>query len=255
MAEKARTGADFPPLFESIVDCARSRKPLRRNHSYEKKTIDDPCNFWNLRRVRSRPAAFSSLGRFSPCQLRKGRSYTNLLFKTHPFLIHMAGQNQGLTIQLIKGPLNQKRGQLFPKFAFETTDAVNAGTGDPAISPHLHRAFSTVRAQTTPVPNTGRAYQVAFGHRYDASVVSRVAYRGLCFRKQASISDGRQESMSGIALLLIFHPQPRKSCQQQQPELLFTTQGPIHRAEKHGGRGQAVGSRLGCGSRGCECGW
>ncbi len=192
IAEQVRTGADFARSpNRSHITAVRSRS--WRNHSTEKKTIDDPCNFWNLRRVRSRPTAFSSLGRFSPCQLRKGRSYTNLLFKSHPFLIHMAGQNQGPTIQLIKGLLNQKRGKLSSKFAFETTVAVNPGTGDPATSPHLHRAFSAVRAQAAPVPNTGRAYQVAFAHCYDASVVSRFAYRGYASTsRQPSVMAGRK---------------------------------------------------------------
>jgi transcriptional/translational regulatory protein YebC/TACO1 len=62
----------------------------------------------------------------------------------------MAGHSKWSKVKHIKGPLDQKRGQLFSKLAKEITVAAKMGGGDPGGNPRLRSAILAARAQSMP---------------------------------------------------------------------------------------------------------
>jgi transcriptional/translational regulatory protein YebC/TACO1 len=59
----------------------------------------------------------------------------------------MAGQSKWSKVKYTKGPLDQKRGQLFSKLVKETTVAAHLGGGDPSGNPLLRPAILVTGAQ------------------------------------------------------------------------------------------------------------
>ena len=73
----------------------------------------------------------------------------------------MAGHSKWSKVKHIKGPLDQKRGQLFSKLAKEITVAARMGGGDSSGNPRLRSAILTARAQSMPSVLCGDPAQTA----------------------------------------------------------------------------------------------
>jgi transcriptional/translational regulatory protein YebC/TACO1 len=69
----------------------------------------------------------------------------------------MAGHSKWSKVQHIKGPLDQKRGQLFSKLAAEITVAAKMGGGDLGGNPRLRSVILAASAQSMPNDPIARA--------------------------------------------------------------------------------------------------
>ena len=75
----------------------------------------------------------------------------------------MAGHSKWSKVKHIKGPLDQKRGQLFSKLAKEITVACKHGGGDPGFNPRLRTILMKARAVNMPADNIERAIKKGTG--------------------------------------------------------------------------------------------
>ncbi len=90
----------------------------------------------------------------------------------------MAGHSKWSKVKHIKGPLDQKRGQLFSKLAKEITVAARLGGGDPAGNPRLRSAILAARTQSMPNDNIDRAVKRGMGEGADAALLEEIVYEG-----------------------------------------------------------------------------
>jgi YebC/PmpR family DNA-binding regulatory protein len=88
----------------------------------------------------------------------------------------MAGHSKWSKVKHIKGPLDQKRGQLFSKLAKEITVAAKMGGGDPAGNARLRSAILGARAQSMPNDNIERAIKRGTGESADAATYEEMVY-------------------------------------------------------------------------------
>jgi transcriptional/translational regulatory protein YebC/TACO1 len=84
----------------------------------------------------------------------------------------MAGHSKWSKVKHIKGPLDQKRGQLFSKLAKEITVASRMGGGHPG----LRSAIFAARAQSMPNNNHERAVRPGAGEGADAANYEEMIY-------------------------------------------------------------------------------
>src|SRR6201995_1857292 len=90
----------------------------------------------------------------------------------------MAGHSKWSKVKHIKGPLDQKRGQLFSKLAKEITVAARMGGGDPAGNVRLRSAILSARAQSMPNDNIDRAIKRGTGEGVEAQHFDEIVYEG-----------------------------------------------------------------------------
>src|SRR5246127_148006 len=90
----------------------------------------------------------------------------------------MAGHSKWSKVKHIKGPLDQKRGQLFSKLAKEITVAARMGGGDPNGNPRLRSAILAARAQSMPNDNIERAIKRGTGEGKDGEQLAEITYEG-----------------------------------------------------------------------------
>ena len=88
----------------------------------------------------------------------------------------MAGHSKWSKVKHIKGPLDQKRGQLFSKLAKEITVAARMGGGDPGGNPRLRSAILSARAQSMPNDNIERAIRRGTGECGEAASYEELVY-------------------------------------------------------------------------------
>ncbi|MBI4557338.1 MAG: YebC/PmpR family DNA-binding transcriptional regulator [Candidatus Hydrogenedentes bacterium] len=75
----------------------------------------------------------------------------------------MSGHSKWSQIKRKKGAADQKRGQMFSKFAKEITVATRLGGGDPNGNPRLRAVLIAARAQNMPSENVERAIKRGLG--------------------------------------------------------------------------------------------
>src|SRR6201995_431498 len=90
----------------------------------------------------------------------------------------MAGHSKWSKVKHIKGPLDQKRGQLFSKLAKEITVAARMGGGDPAGNVRLRSAILSARGQSMPNDNIERAIKRGTGEGAEAQHFDEIVYEG-----------------------------------------------------------------------------
>lgn len=88
----------------------------------------------------------------------------------------MAGHSKWSKVKHIKGPLDQKRGQLFSKLAKEISVAARLGGGDPDANYRLRSAILAARAQSMPNDNIERAIKRGTGEGHDATHYEEMVY-------------------------------------------------------------------------------
>ena len=89
----------------------------------------------------------------------------------------MAGHSKWSKVKHIKGPLDQKRGQLFSKLAKEITVAAKMGGGDPDANLRLRYAIDAARAVSMPNDNIARAIKTGTGELQSGSLEESI-YEG-----------------------------------------------------------------------------
>src|ERR1700722_18607515 len=118
----------------------------------------------------------------------------------------MAGHSKWSKVKHIKGPLDQKRGQLFSKLAKEVTVAAKMGGGDPAGNPRLRSAILAARAQSMPNDNIERAIKRGTGEGAEASNIEETVYEAYAPGGVALIvevaTDNRNRTAADLRLIL-----------------------------------------------------
>lgn len=118
----------------------------------------------------------------------------------------MAGHSKWSKVKHIKGPLDQKRGQLFSKLAKEITVAAKMGGGDPSGNPRLRSAVLAARAQSMPNDNIDRAIKRGMGVGADASNIEESVYEAYAPGGVAMIvevaTDNRNRTAADLRLIL-----------------------------------------------------
>ena len=118
----------------------------------------------------------------------------------------MAGHSKWSKVKHIKGPLDQKRGQLFSKLAKEITVAARMGGGDPAGNPRLRSAILSARAQSMPNDNIDRAIQRGTGEGAEASNIEESVYEAYAPGGVALVvevaTDNRNRTAADLRLIL-----------------------------------------------------
>jgi YebC/PmpR family DNA-binding regulatory protein len=118
----------------------------------------------------------------------------------------MAGHSKWSKVKHIKGPLDQKRGQLFSKLAKEITVAAKMGGGDPSGNPRLRSAILAARAQSMPNDNIDRAIKRATGEGADAANIEESVYEayapgGVAMMIEVA-TDNRNRTAADLRLML-----------------------------------------------------
>ena len=118
----------------------------------------------------------------------------------------MAGHSKWSKVKHIKGPLDQKRGQLFSKLAKEITVAAKMGGGDPSGNPRLRSAILTARAQSMPNDNIDRAIKRGTGVGTDATNIEESVYEayapgGVALLVEVA-TDNRNRTAADLRLIL-----------------------------------------------------
>jgi len=118
----------------------------------------------------------------------------------------MAGHSKWSKVKHIKGPLDQKRGQLFSKLAKEITVAARMGGGDPGGNPRLRSAILAARAQSMPNDNIDRAIKRGIGEGVDAANYEETVYEAYAPGGVALIIEAATDNKNRTAaeLRLIF---------------------------------------------------
>jgi YebC/PmpR family DNA-binding regulatory protein len=118
----------------------------------------------------------------------------------------MAGHSKWSKVKHIKGPLDQKRGQLFSKLAKEISVAARLGGGDPAGNPRLRSAILAARAQSMPNDNIDRAIKRGTGEGVDATQFEEMIYEAYAPGGVALIIEVATDNNNRVAadLRLIF---------------------------------------------------
>src|ERR1700744_3572551 len=118
----------------------------------------------------------------------------------------MAGHSKWSKVQYIKGPLDQKRGQLFSKLAKEITVAAKMGGGDPSGNPRLRSAILAARAQSMPNDNIDRAIKRGTGVGTDVSDIEESVYEAYAPGGVALVvevaTDNRNRTAADLRLIL-----------------------------------------------------
>jgi len=109
-------------------------------------------------------------------------------------------------VKRTKGPLDQKRGQLFSKLAKEISVAARMGGGDPAGNPRLRSAILAARAQSMPNDNIDRAIKRGTGEGADAANIEESIYEayapgGVALLVEAA-TDNRNRTAADLRLIL-----------------------------------------------------
>lgn len=89
----------------------------------------------------------------------------------------MAGHSKWSKVKHIKGPLDQKRGQLFSKLSKEIALAAKLGGGDPGGNIRLRAAIQAARDQNMPNDNIDRAIKRGTGELGGAAM-EEIVYEG-----------------------------------------------------------------------------
>src|ERR1700726_1863720 len=89
----------------------------------------------------------------------------------------MSGHSKGATIKHKKGPLDPKRGKIFPRLIKEITIAAKQGGGDPDGNPRLRGAIAAAKAENMPADNIKRAIQRGTGELEGVSY-EEITYEG-----------------------------------------------------------------------------
>lgn len=118
----------------------------------------------------------------------------------------MAGHSKWSKVKHIKGPLDQKRGQLFSKLSKEIALAAKLGGGDPDGNIRLRAAIQAARDQNMPNDNIDRAIKRGTGELGGATVEEMI-YEGY--------------GAGGVALL-VETATDNKNRTAQEMRLLFT---------------------------------
>ena len=118
----------------------------------------------------------------------------------------MAGHSKWSKVKHIKGPLDQKRGQLFSKLAKEISVASRMGGGDPAGNPRLRSAILAARAQSMPNDNIDRAIKRGIGEGPDAANIEESVYEayapgGVALLVEVA-TDNRNRTAADLRLIL-----------------------------------------------------
>ncbi|HEY3898583.1 MAG TPA: YebC/PmpR family DNA-binding transcriptional regulator [Chthoniobacter sp.] len=118
----------------------------------------------------------------------------------------MAGHSKWSKVKHIKGPLDQKRGQLFSKLAKEITVAAKMGGGDPSGNPRLRCAILTARAQSMPNDNIDRAIKRGSGEGTEATNIEESVYEayapgGVALLVEVA-TDNRNRTAADLRLVL-----------------------------------------------------
>jgi YebC/PmpR family DNA-binding regulatory protein len=118
----------------------------------------------------------------------------------------MAGHSKWSKVKHIKGPLDQKRGQLFSKLAKEITVAAKMGGGDPGGNPRLRSAILSARAQSMPNDNIERAIRRGTGEggeavNYEEMVYEAYAPGGVALIIEAA-TDNKNRTAAELRLIL-----------------------------------------------------
>jgi YebC/PmpR family DNA-binding regulatory protein len=118
----------------------------------------------------------------------------------------MAGHSKWSKVKHIKGPLDQKRGQLFSKLAREITVAAKMGGGDPDGNPRLRTAILAARAQSMPSDNIERAIKRGTGEGADAANYEETVYEayapgGVALMIEVA-TDNRNRTAADLRLIL-----------------------------------------------------
>jgi YebC/PmpR family DNA-binding regulatory protein len=118
----------------------------------------------------------------------------------------MAGHSKWSKVKHIKGPLDQKRGQLFSKLAKEITVASKMGGGDPGGNPRLRSAILSARAQSMPNDNIERAIRRGTGEGVEAANYEELVYEAYAPGGVALIIEAATDNKNRTAadLRLIF---------------------------------------------------
>jgi YebC/PmpR family DNA-binding regulatory protein len=118
----------------------------------------------------------------------------------------MAGHSKWSKVKHIKGPLDQKRGQLFSKLANEITVAAKMGGGDPSGNPRLRSAILAARAQSMPNDNIERAIKRGTGEGAEATNIEEAVYEAYAPGGVALIveiaTDNRNRTAADLRLVL-----------------------------------------------------
>ena len=118
----------------------------------------------------------------------------------------MAGHSKWSKVKHIKGPLDQKRGQLFSKLAKEIAVAARMGGGDPAGNPRLRSAILAARAQSMPNDNIDRAIKRGTGEGGEAANIEETVYEAYAPGGVALIvevaTDNRNRTAADLRLIL-----------------------------------------------------
>jgi YebC/PmpR family DNA-binding regulatory protein len=117
----------------------------------------------------------------------------------------MAGHSKWSKVKHIKGPLDQKRGQLFSKLAKEITVAAKMGGGDPGGNPRLRSAILSARAQSMPNDNIERAIRRGTGEggeavNYEEMVYEAYAPGGVALIIEAA-TDNKNRTAADLRLI------------------------------------------------------
>lgn len=118
----------------------------------------------------------------------------------------MAGHSKWSKVKHIKGPLDQKRGQLFSKLAKEITVAAKMGGGDPGGNPRLRSSILAARAQSMPNDNIERAIKRGTGEGGEAASIEEIVYEAYAPGGVALIvevaTDNRNRAAADLRLIL-----------------------------------------------------
>jgi len=118
----------------------------------------------------------------------------------------MAGHSKWSKVKHTKGPLDQKRGQLFSKLAKEITVAAKMGGGDPAGNPRLRAGILAARAQSMPNDNIERAIKRGTGEGAEAASIEEIIYEAYAPGGVALIvevaTDNRNRAAADLRLIL-----------------------------------------------------
>lgn len=88
----------------------------------------------------------------------------------------MAGHSKWSNVKQLKGPLDQKRGQLFSKLAIENAVAAKPGGGGPDSNPRLRSAIPASRARSVSHNPIDRAIKRGSRERTDSSGLEEFVY-------------------------------------------------------------------------------
>jgi len=118
----------------------------------------------------------------------------------------MAGHSKWSKVKHIKGPLDQKRGQLFSKLAKEITVAAKMGGDDPAGNPRLRSAILSARAQSMPHDNIEQAIKRGTGEGGEVSNIEESVYEAYAPGGVALVvevaTDNRNRTAADLRLIL-----------------------------------------------------